>query len=126
MELDQRIRDDIAAGRIALGARLTMDELAARYGVSHMPVREALRELHGNGLVRMERGRGARVISVDHDFVEDLFETRGAVETVLARRAAGRIDAATLDRLHGVEKERQALVASGDYPGRAGGEPALP
>ena len=114
-ELDQRIRDDIAAGRIELGARLTMDELAARYGVSHMPVREALRELHGNGLVRMERGRGARVISVDHDFVEDLFETRGAIETVLARRAARRIDAATLDRLHEIEKERQALVASGDF-----------
>lgn len=115
--LDQRIRDDIAAGRIELGARLTMDELAARYGVSHMPVREALRELHGSGLVRMERGRGARVISVDRDFVEDLFETRGAIETTLARRAARRIDRAALDVLHEVEKERQALVAAGDFPG---------
>lgn len=115
--LDQRIRDDIAAGRIELGARLTMEELAARYGVSHMPVREALRELHGNGLVRMERGRGARVISVDREFVDDLFETRGAIETILARRAARRIQQASLDTLHDVEKERQALVAAGDFPG---------
>ena len=60
----QRIRDDIVAGRLAFGDRLTIDALANRYEVSHMPVREALRELQGDGLVVIEPNRGARVRTI--------------------------------------------------------------
>jgi DNA-binding GntR family transcriptional regulator len=114
-DLDQRIRDDIAAGVIALGARITIDELAGRYGVSHMPVREALRQLHGSGLVTMEPGRGARVISIDERFVETLFDTRGAIETLLASSAARHIDATALRALRAIEEEREASVAARQY-----------
>ena len=41
-------------GALRFGERITMDALASRYGVSHMPVREALRELQGEGLVQIE------------------------------------------------------------------------
>ena len=54
------IRQDIITGTLPLGTRLQIDALAVRYGVSHMPVREALRELRGEGLVTIEVNRGAR------------------------------------------------------------------
>jgi DNA-binding GntR family transcriptional regulator len=115
-DIGQQIRDDIAAGALPLGARITMEEMAARYGASHMPIREALRRLAGEGLVDMEPGRGARVRSVDRGFVTALFEARGALEAVLSRRAAARADASLLSRLGEIERLREACVAAGDYP----------
>ena len=49
LDIGLRIRDDIVSGTLPFGARITIDALATRYGVSHMPVREALRELQGEG-----------------------------------------------------------------------------
>src|SRR5688572_3131585 len=82
----QQIVDDIVAGVLPFGSRVTIDSLAERYGSSHMPVREALRELHGEGLVLIERNRGARIRTVDRDFADCMFDTRGALEIMLTRR----------------------------------------
>ena len=87
-DVRRRIREDIVAGRLRLGSRVTIDDLASRYGVSHMPIREALRELHGEGLVVIEPNRGARIRPIDLAFVENFFDTRSALEVVLTRRAA--------------------------------------
>ena len=88
LDIGLRIRDDIVSGALRFGERITMDALSSRYGVSHMPVREALRELQGEGLVQIEPNRGARVRSIDSSFVENLFEIRTALEVMLVRRAA--------------------------------------
>ena len=85
-DVEQSIRDDIVSGKLAFGTRLRIDEMAMRYGVSHMPVREALRVLHGEGLVIIEPNRGARVLTVHPGFIEDLFDMRTALETMLAKR----------------------------------------
>ena len=101
LDIGLRIRDDIVAGELLFGARITIDALATRYGVSHMPVREALRELQGEGLVVIEPNRGARVRTIDTRFVENLFEIRTALEVMMVRRAAQRAtpaDIAELDR----------------------------
>jgi len=47
LDVEQRLRNDIVSGAFAFGSRLVMEDLASRYGVSHMPIREALRVLHG-------------------------------------------------------------------------------
>jgi DNA-binding GntR family transcriptional regulator len=52
--LRDRIVNDIISGALPFGSRVTIDNLAERYGSSHMPVCEALRELHGEGLLVME------------------------------------------------------------------------
>lgn len=88
--VQELIRGEIVAGTLSLGQRLQVDALATRYGVSHMPVREALRELCGEGLVVIEPNRGARVRSVDRSFVENVFDLRNALEALMARRAAER------------------------------------
>lgn len=114
-DVEQSIRDDIVSGKLAFGTRLRIDELSGRYGVSHMPVREALRVLHGEGLVVIEPNRGARVLTVHPGFIEDLFDMRTALETMLARRAAERRTRDHLDELRRAEDDLEALVEKRDF-----------
>lgn len=109
------IRDDIVAGGLAFGARLRIDELASRYSSSHMPVREALRSLAGEGLVVSETNKGARVITVDQRQVENLFTVRIALEVALARQAAQAMTRGRLIEVTTLEDERLASVGRGDY-----------
>ena len=110
-----RIRDDIVSGALAFGSRLTLDRLAARYAVGHMPVREALRQLQGEGLIVLTPNRGARVRAVDIDFVRNIFDLRIAIEAMLARRAAERIDARRIARLEAVEADFEAKAQARDF-----------
>jgi DNA-binding GntR family transcriptional regulator len=114
-DIEARLRDDILRGRIGFGDRLRIDELASRYGVSHMPVREALRVLAGEGLIVTEPNRGAHLRMVDRGFVEDIFDIRAAIEMMLARRAAERRSAAQLLQLIEIERALEKLVEAGDY-----------
>lgn len=115
LNVSQRIRDDIVTGTLPLGSRLTIDALASRYGVSHMPVREGLRELQGEGLVVIEPNRGARVRAIDTRFVENLFEIRTALEVMMVRRAAARATDADIARLRAIEDSLEAEIARGNY-----------
>jgi DNA-binding GntR family transcriptional regulator len=93
---------------------LIIEDLAGRYGVSHMPIREALRVLHGEGLVVIEPNRGAHVRPLYRGFIEDLFDVRAAIETMLARRAAERRTPAHLAALRSAAAALEACVASGE------------
>lgn len=115
LDLLQRIRDDIVGGVWPFGARLTIDELASRHGVSHMPIREALRALDGEGLVVMEPNRGARIRRLDQTFVENLFEIRSAVEVMLTKRAAQRRTPTHLCRLAETEDMLEACIDRCDF-----------
>ncbi len=114
-DVARRIRDDIVAGRIRFGERLTIDALASRYAVSHMPVREALRELHGEGLVVGEPNRSARVRTIDADFVANLFEVRIALEMTLARRAAQLSRPADVEALRAIEDDLERAIGAADH-----------
>lgn len=114
-DIQQKIRDDILAGALAFGTRVTTAELAQRYGVSQMPIREALRELRGEGLVTMEPNRGARVRSIDRDFIGNIFDIRNALEVLLVRRAAHLRTAAHVERMQAIEQALEDHVAAKDY-----------
>jgi DNA-binding GntR family transcriptional regulator len=113
--IGQRIRDDIVAGVLVFGERITIDALATRYDVSHMPVREALRELHGEGLVVSEPNRGARIRAIDANFIDNLFEIRTALEIMMVRRAARRAQPSDVDELMSVEMDLENHIANADY-----------
>ncbi len=110
-----RIREDIVAGALSFGRRLTLDFLASRYGVGHMPIREALRQLQGEGLIVLAPNRGARVRVVDATFVRNIFDLRIAIEAMLARRAAECIVPAQLARLEVLEAAYEREAARRDY-----------
>ena len=115
-DIQQRMRNDIVSGDLPFGARLRIEDLATRYGVSHMPVREALRVLHGEGLVVIEPNRGARVRPLYRGFIEDIFDVRCAIETMLARRAAERRSAEDLTKLRSAAARLEAHVEAADFP----------
>lgn len=113
-DVQQRLRNDIVSGAFPFGSRLIIEDLAGRYGVSHMPIREALRVLHGEGLVVIEPNRGAHVRPIYRGFIEDLFDVRAAIETMLARRAAERRTPEHLARLRDAAAKLEACVAAGN------------
>ena len=117
LEICNRIRDDIVAGALPFGSRLTLEGLATRYATGHMPVREALRQLQGEGLVVQTPNRGARVRAVDVDFVRNIFDLRIAIESMLARRAAERIKPRKVAALEAVQVDFEASIAARDFAG---------
>lgn len=86
--LEQAIVD----GRMEPESRIHADELAAHFGVSRIPVREALRSLHEAGWVEIRPRYGVRVRSRDPQELDDLFEFRAEVERSVARFAADHRD----------------------------------
>jgi DNA-binding GntR family transcriptional regulator len=93
------LRRRILAGELAPGQRLKIDELASMLDVSHMPVREALRELEGESVLEVFPHRGAVVKGVDERFVRNFYDIRAAVEGMLTERCAQRIDGEGLAQL---------------------------
>jgi DNA-binding GntR family transcriptional regulator len=87
-----KIRGQILDGKLKPGERLVEDKLSAELGVSRVPVREALRGLSMEGLVRLEPNRGASVTEVTPELVAELVEVRTLLESLNARLAARRHD----------------------------------
>src|SRR6201991_2930938 len=111
-----RVRDlleeAILEGELKPGERLRAEALAQRFGTSRTPIREALLQLEGQGLVEVEPNRGAVVRSYDRDDVLDLYELRALIEPHAAARAATRIDAAQLAELDALCDAEDQLVAN--------------
>jgi DNA-binding GntR family transcriptional regulator len=87
-----RIRDALVArildGTYPAGMRLKELTLAREFGVSQAPIREALRELEGSGLVKNERYRGTRVRGADYREIRESYELRGLMEERALQLAA--------------------------------------
>lgn len=77
--LDQ-IRRGILSGQFVAGQPMAEVELALLYGISKTPVREALKTLAGQGLVRLGDFKGATVTVVDKAMVKDVFGVRALLE----------------------------------------------
>jgi DNA-binding GntR family transcriptional regulator len=110
----EQIRNDILSGQISSGARLKISELAQRYGLSHMPVREALQQLQGEGLVILSPNRGASVRRMDARFIRSLFDIREALEGFLTNQAAEQMTSDVLERLAETQRRYDAAVVTGD------------
>jgi DNA-binding GntR family transcriptional regulator len=96
--------------RVAHRMRIEIDELATRYGVSHMPIREALRELEAEGLVDISAHRGATIRGVDEAFIQNICDIREALEVILTERSALRASEATVTLLR-EQVRRHATIA---------------
>lgn len=96
------LRKEILMGEIPTGFPLRQESLAARFGVSHIPVREALRELAAEGLVTIRRNRGAAVSELSPNDARQLLEIRAALEAQGLRWSMPNIDADVIDRARGI------------------------
>lgn len=80
----------ILRGDYPAGSWLRIQEIAKQHTTSMMPVREALRQLDALGLVEIVPYRGARVVELSADDLEDTYRTRRAIEAALVGLAAAR------------------------------------
>lgn len=90
VEIVSALRADIVNGTFEQGQRLTEDQLSDRYGVSRIPIREALRILQSEGFVWVAPYKHTTVAVLGADEANDLLEVRAALEETAIRRAARR------------------------------------
>jgi DNA-binding GntR family transcriptional regulator len=112
--LRETLRAEILDGSWAPGTHRTLGALAAAHGVSMSPVREALLALEGEGLVEIRQHRGAVVPVMDAKLFADLYDLRGALQSLLARRAAERATPAQLDAMAAHEAAYAKAAGRGD------------
>jgi DNA-binding GntR family transcriptional regulator len=98
-QIINRLRQAIIELKLEPGQPLSEKEIALLYGVSRQPVREAFIKLAEAGLVQVLPSRGTYVTKISVKEVLNARFVREAIECAVVREAAGRIDAAGLDRL---------------------------
>ncbi|WP_339639215.1 GntR family transcriptional regulator [uncultured Sulfitobacter sp.] len=91
------LTERIVLGEIPPGTRLRQDHIAAELGASHVPVREAFRQLQMQGLAEAIPRRGFRVTKFDLAELREVAEMRASLESLALRHAAPSITSRTLD-----------------------------
>src|SRR3982750_1028960 len=105
------------------GGALRQEELAERFGVSRLPVRDALLRLEAQGLVHVFPNRGAFVISLSADDVREVYEMRVLLEGDMLERAVPKIGE---DDWRRIEAANAESVRTADGPGWGGGDGKSP
>jgi DNA-binding GntR family transcriptional regulator len=92
------LREAILQGIFQEGQSLRQDEIAAQFGVSRIPVREALRQLEAEGLVTLQLNRGATVSTLSPAEAQEIFEIRSALETTAIQLAIPKLTEPDLEK----------------------------
>lgn len=108
------LEDMIVSGEIAPGAKLDEESLAARFGVSRTPIREALMQLAATGLVHTRPRQTATVAKLTVKDIIESFEFNAEVEAIAADMAARRMTVAQRRALRAVVDRMQRVVRQGD------------
>lgn len=93
----QRLADRIVIGALRPGQPIRQDHIAAEFGASHVPVREAFRKLEAQGLLVSEPRRGVRVAPINPAAVFEVTQMRAALEVLALRHAAPKLSPKDLD-----------------------------
>ncbi|KAB2380357.1 GntR family transcriptional regulator [Actinomadura montaniterrae] len=108
------LRRAITSGRLRPGAPIRQDVVAEEFGVSRVPLREALKTLQGEGLVTYRAHRGYYVEELSLDDLREVYRIRTLLEEEAVRRAAARVTAADLAALDRAEDEVERAAQAGD------------
>lgn len=112
------LRAQILSLKIAPGTDLDESTLTESYGISRTPLREILQRLAGEGYIRIEENRGAKVASMDLSIMRTFFQTAPLIYANIARLAAENRSAVQLDQLKEIQKDF-ALATTSNEPNNA-------
>jgi DNA-binding GntR family transcriptional regulator len=112
-KIASRVRRAVRERVLPPGQVLNQDELARRFGVSRIPLREALRTLSGEGLIVMRPGMGAVVFELDAHEVEELYDLRLQLEPPLARLVAEQARPREIEELDGLVRRMEKSPGPG-------------
>jgi DNA-binding GntR family transcriptional regulator len=118
-QIADSIVEGIANGAIAPGQKIVEAEIANELKVSRIPVREALKILHAQGIVTSRPHHGVRVVQFDDRKIVQIYEVRCALEKIAARDACKRRHALPLllKRLDSVLEKMSSCQSRGDFLG---------
>jgi DNA-binding GntR family transcriptional regulator len=102
------IRTRIVSGDLAPGTRIYQDELAEELSTSRLPVREALRILQSNGLVRLHSNKGAWVIKLSHAQFDLNYQIREQLEPLLIAESLPNITDEDVERIFDLQERIEA------------------
>jgi len=111
------LRAAMISGQLEPGVVYSAPTLAARFGVSATPVREAMLDLAKDGLVEAVRNKGFRVTELSGRDLDELTELRMLIEVPTTARLAGRLDDPALARLRDLAGAIEEAAAEGDLIG---------
>jgi DNA-binding GntR family transcriptional regulator len=106
-----QVRAAILGGEYPPGSRIRQEDLAARFGASRVPVREALRILESDGLITVVANTGAWVTRLNLDECTEIYQIRERLEPLLLRMSIPGLRPGTLDELEGLS-HRMATAES--------------
>ncbi|WP_156060975.1 GntR family transcriptional regulator [Nocardia rhamnosiphila] len=109
-DLTSRLRMSIVEGIYPPGHRLVQEELADRFGVSRIPLREAIRTLAGEGLLRSLPGRGTFVTALDIEEIDDL---RRLIEPSFAEHVTERVSRRDISRFAAMAEQMDKVAETG-------------
>jgi DNA-binding GntR family transcriptional regulator len=112
--LERELEDLILRGEYGPGDRIKENALAARFGVSRAPVREACRLLQRSGLVDIVPNQGVLVRHLSLHEIVNLFDIRGSLARLAGEQAAASIDRQQLERLRGLMAQMDAASRDAD------------
>ena len=102
------IREAIVRGEFRPGERLRTEEIARQFGISRIPVREALHSLVADGFVTLSPQRGAFVADLSVEDIEEIYLLRCLLEPVAARLAVANLTDEVVERLVKIVEEMEA------------------
>jgi DNA-binding GntR family transcriptional regulator len=111
--ITRQLREAIMYGRLSPGAQLSEATLAAEFGVSRGPLREATQRLVQEGLVRAEPNRGLFVKELDEHEIRDLYAARIAIETAAGRTIIRQSQHAAVAELRAAYEAMQRAAEEG-------------
>ncbi len=111
------LRQRIMHGELPPGHALTLRGVAAKYGVSMTPAREAVRRLAAEGALSMTASGRVNTPDLSNERIEELAAIRALLEPELASRALPRAHMALNDRLHAINAAMAEVIAKGDAVG---------
>jgi len=109
----EALRNRILAGEFPPGAQLRQDALALEFGISRIPVREALLQLEASGLVKIMPHKGAMVSGLSLEEIEDVFQLRVQLEPPLLILSAHHFTPQDYQELHDLKDEYSLALKSG-------------
>jgi DNA-binding GntR family transcriptional regulator len=113
-QVAEQLRARILAHTLAPGSWIDEQALAAEYGISRTPLREALKVLAAEGLVTMKLRRGAYVTEVSARDLSEVYHLLALLESDAARVVASTASPAQLAELQAIHDELEATVADRD------------
>lgn len=114
-EVRVRLHEDIVTGRLQPGARIVETEIARMYGISQVPVREALRGLEEEGLVKSLKYKGAFVAEMKSEEVYHTFLLRAQIEQNVLKVVVPKLQDEDFNFLNGIISQIAEAVSEGDF-----------